>query len=57
LVTLALVANPASHAWFGGRSQPKPLPQGSIASLRWGRPHTSSIAQPSGKMSVVLSRQ
>ena len=56
VVAVALLAEPASQAWFGGRSKPKPLPRGSIASLRWEQPRTGSTAQPSAKMSVASSR-
>jgi hypothetical protein len=52
VVAVSLLAEPVSHAWFGGRSVPRPLPRGSIAALRWGRSSTGFIAQPVARMSV-----
>ena len=58
VAVIVFLAEPASRAWFGGRSKTKPLPRGSIASLRWERPDNGSMAQPLARMPLgnVVSR-
>jgi len=48
----SLVAEPLARAWFAAQSTAKPLPRGSIASLRWARSDTGSATQPLAGMSV-----
>ncbi|MDR3635640.1 MAG: RNA polymerase sigma factor [Isosphaeraceae bacterium] len=48
----ALLAEPASQAWFGGRSKPSPLPRGSIAALRWGQSSRGPVTQPLARVAV-----